>query len=184
MIGKLIRDALGDALELVPQLAESRNALIRLYQAYKNPIAFVNNYLKNFPTSSRAWGGLIYRVSRYFHDQGDILPLAGEDTPLDSRLAGKIPLPDDIPGMAFGFRYNISFNVDAKQAGQFHTFNFWVNSTGLLSESDVAEMAGNALLTLVNRYNLTFESGQSNSAIVTSSQINDFVQYIPGLKNG
>lgn len=181
MLSKLVKAAIGDIIDVVDQLAPWRNQLIEIYNTYKNPIFFVNNYLRQFPTSSRAIAGVIYRAIRYLADQGPILSLQGNDVPLDRRLAGQIPSPPDQPRLDYSFRYNIKFNISAPGVGQKHTFNFWVTSTGLLSEREVAEMAMPALLNLIDRYRLTFEPGQPNSASISYTNIESFVQYIPGL---
>jgi hypothetical protein len=179
MLSNLVKAALGDILDIVDQLAPWRNELIEMYKAYKNPLFFINNYLRNFPTSSRSIAGQIYRAIRYLADQGPVLQLQGYDVPLDRRLAGNIPTPPDRPLLDYSFRYNIEFRVSAPGVGQAHTFNFWVNSTGLLSEREVAEMAIPALINLIDRYRLTLNSGEINSATITSTGIKDFVQYIP-----
>lgn len=184
MLSKLVRDAVGDILDVIEELAPWRNQLVELYNAYKNPISFINKYMRDFPSSSRQWAGIIYRSVRYLSRQEEVLPLQGDNTPLDRRLAGQIPSPADNPGLDYAFRYNIQLTVSARDASQSHVFNFWFNSGGLLSEADVRQGVASSLITLVNRYKLTFNEGFPNTAVVTSSQIMEFVQYIPGLNRG
>lgn len=181
MISQKIWAKVGDILDIIQAFAPNRNALVNMYNAYSHPFAFINKYMKDFPSSTRQWAGDVYRAVRFHAKQGEVLPDQGRFLPLDRRLSGQIPLPEGKPGMAYGYRYNLSMNVDAKGVGQSHTFNFWVDSTGLLSESDVVQMTIKALHELLDRYKLTILPGQANSATVTSSAIQGFVQYIPGL---
>lgn len=184
MISKKLFDKVGDILDVIGQLAESRNALVELYQRYKHPLSFINNYLRNFPTSSRAWGGIIYRAAKYFGEQGDYLSLQDPNVPLDRRLAGQIPLPDSKPGMAYGYRYNLQVDIAAPWQGFMRTFNFWVDSTGFLSENEVLESAYSAIVQLMDKYKLTDVIGMTNSFYVDATSIQSFVQYNPMLNNG
>lgn len=184
MISKLIRESIGDILDLISELAPWRNQLVEIYDKYSHPFSFINKYLVDFPTSDRSWAGALYRTARYFARQEDVLSKQGYYTELDPRLAGQIKLPAEKPGMAYGYRYNIEISVKSVDGSQSHTFNFWLDSTGLLSEADAIEMALPALLRLLDKYKLTFDPNQPNTAYITTTAIQSFVQYIPELNVG
>ena len=181
MVPKAIWDRVSSFWDVLQQLKPDRNTLISIYNKFSNPIAFVNNYMKEFPSSSRSIAGQIYSAIRYMAKQEDTLQFQPPGMQLDRRLAPQIPMDPERPGTAYGFRYNIQFNLSTPEIGTSHTFNFWIYNNALLNPQEVGELATPLLLSRVDRYKLTFSPGFPNSVSVVSTELQGFVQFNPEL---
>jgi hypothetical protein len=181
MVPKIVRDYLGDLIDIIPSLSRYRNQLLEIYRKYTHPLSFVNYYMKTFPNSSRAWAGYIYRGVKYFVNQGPALAGYPPTSLIDPMLAGKIPAPSDTTRYDYGFRYNIQYNIKLANSSETYGFNFWVNSGYNISRAEVVEASMNALMTILDKYKLSLNPGQPNSAIIVADSIRGFDQYIPGL---
>ena len=180
---KAISDAIGDIREVIKALAPDTNRLTEIYRQHSHPLSFINYYLRTFPESSRQWAGIIYRAIRYLANQGEVLAYQPVNTPIDRDIAGRVPVPENDPLKAYTYRYNLEIGINAPSQGAQHTFNFWVNSPYVLSPNEVLEIAIDNVIKVMNKYNLTLQSGFPNSATMTSSEIKGFVMYDPGVRN-
>lgn len=184
MIPKQIYSAVGDILDVIKQLAPSANRMIELYERYKHPLAFINYYMRSFPESSRAWGGILYRAAKFFATQGDYFAWYPDRTPIDRNLVGHIPVPATDPLKAYTYRYNLEINVNSPSQGFSQTFNFWVPSPYLLSRYEVLENAIEMVTKVMDKYRLTFQKGFPNSADLVASEIKQVMMYSPDANNG
>jgi hypothetical protein len=180
MIPQAVLDALPAPLSLIGDAAEFAAGLSTAFRKYSNPLDFINTYMKGQPASYRSVLGMVYRIAKYFHNQGDYLSMIPSDLPLDRRLAGVSLVPADQYDPTRPYRYEVVINAYSPGAKVNIDFNVYVPSKYLLTSEGAIEQA---LDTLRERLESKYKIKVTESAIDdwrTSASVVKFTRFMLG----